>query len=151
MCLKRTTLSRLLQIMKWCKTCILSPLKSPQQLSSAEHYTSADLDEDLAEQATPSSVNSLSPCNSKSSEVGTHFDLESFSEGSQADIEFLQNPSLLGMDHPESFMDRETDIVDNISSDHSLVHVSSPSDHHQYEIIQKKKKTQILPRIQHPM
>ena len=60
----------------------LSPKLSPQQLSSTEQLTGTDLDEDLAERAPASSANSLSTWNSKSSEVGTHFDMENLSEGS---------------------------------------------------------------------
>ena len=65
-------------------------------------------------------------------------DLESQSSGLQADYAFLQgSQSPMGMDHSESFMDPDSDLVVIDFADHSSIHMASPSNHNSYAVIQR--------------
>ena len=109
------------------------PQASSLQLSSADSLADADLGGDLVEAVSASAVNSLSMCNSKLSELNTNFDQEKLSSGFQVYCAFLQGS--LGMDHPESFIDPETDLLEQFFSEHLSVYIFSPSDHNSYKII----------------
>ena len=80
----------------------LSPKSSLKQLHSADC---------LAREDHETSVST-----SDSSGALLHFDLNNLGENYQDDYGFLQTPSPLGMNHPESFMDPDTDIIQGSSS-----------------------------------
>ena len=97
----------------------LSPKTSPKQLHSADCLSGEDREVSVL---------------SNSSGALFHFDLNNLWEDCQDDYAFLQVPSPLGMDHPESFMDPDTDIIRESSSDSE---VSNPSPAYTHEVIQK--------------
>ena len=99
----------------------LSPKTSLKQLHSADGLSGEDRE------------TLVSP---DSSEALLHFDLNNLGENCQDDYEFLI-PSPLGMDHPESFMDPDTDIILGSPSD-SEISDSFPV--YTHEIIQKSQR-----------
>ena len=115
------------------------PNLSPEQLRSAD-CLSGDDQEDSA--------------SSDSSGALLHLDLNTLEENCQDTYAFLQS-SPLGMDHPESFMDPDTDIIRGSFSDSE---VSNPSPTYFYEVLQKPQKhffpedisTSISPRSSSP-
>ena len=58
----------------------------------------------------------VSVSTSDSSGALLHFDLNNLSENYQVDYGLLQTPYFLGMNHPESFMDTDTDMIQKSSS-----------------------------------
>ena len=100
----------------------LSPETSPKQLHSADCLSGKDRE---ASVSPDSSGGSASPF--RSNNLG----------GNCQDYEFLQVPSPLGMDHPESFMDQDTDIIQSSPSDSEI---SDPSPAYAHEVIQKSQR-----------
>ena len=116
------------------------PQNSLPQLSSADNLAGADLSGKLSEDTSASSVNSLTPCNCQSSGIQMPLDLERQSSSLQANYAFLQgSQSPMGMDHSESFMDPDSDLVEIDFADHFSIHMASPSNHNSYAIIQTKQ------------